>query len=43
MKPDRLAKDGSIPATTLKIPVPAGAKTPPPAPAPKQGAVPKGK
>jgi hypothetical protein len=28
-----MAKDGSIPQTTLNIPLPVGAKPPPPAPA----------
>lgn len=33
-KPERfyVAKGGSIPRTTLKIPMPAGAKPPPPTP-----------
>jgi hypothetical protein len=34
-RPDYFAKGGSIPETTLNIPMPAGAKPPPAAPAAK--------
>lgn len=34
-KPSAGARDGSIPQTTLRIPMPVGAKLPPASPAPK--------
>jgi len=37
------AMDSSIPQTTLKIPMPAGAKPPPAAPSAKTGSSQKGK